>query len=1197
MRRILLVGLGGSGGKTLGFLMDELRFRLGDAWSEHSGRDSLPECWQFVHIDVPSVADTQGSNLASGVQNQGGRYIGLTDSTSSYNKLDSVLANQLATSKQLGYFARWRPEPSQASKIPISAGAGAARAVGRVVTLSAASNIYSGLVSAVEKIQGQKANEDLAWLQQTYMKSTDPDAQTLVMMVSSIAGGSGASMVLDVADLIRGLQESNIDGEHTAAFLYTPDVFGDLIAQPGAGSIATISELLAALNRSNEAWTKEEWRIISGGGAPMPTSPGRGPLNLFPVGAKSHGQPFGDSPEDVYRGFSRMLAPLFVDKNVQNDYVAYVTTNALKRAKENPDKSTLMTDAHVSMWSAPKTTFSHFSAWGAATLTLGHDRYKEYAAQRIARHAAEHLTRYHIINSEGLPPNQSVSRLVGFAKQPFFDALALSEPGQPIDSNSVLKGALGGNSFKNFSSKEASPFTSGLGVAAGALLTKLKGTASSSLQRHENISNYVSESLTNWITDLQTRIESATLRSLSGYGIAATLQLLGELRAELGRVQGPLQTSAGTPTHLTLASSLTEAIGKTVLTDGKKAGMLVAAGGTIATNLSQAIMKTIGGHGREIATPLVANALAELQTECIDVLIQQLEKINADAEFSLSAQSVGGVSASFRKAHITRWPTDMNPTPSHFGAALNEVMVNKVEDFDKRFKEHLSNAVTAEGGSEIEEATKQIITKQILADGGVLQNITGWALKPDSNGSHPHIGREQNFFPSKLATATKRTPSKAKYSLKLNPEDLLEYARSWVDIPGTSFSKFTGAGFATWLSEHSDKLDRNGEFLTAIRTAMNYASPLVEIDQKLVEAIHGPGSFGYSYWFSTLPLSADHPLVDEIKNYWQGFPASRPGNNSSLDKACSVGSDPKEIHISSTPAAPYSAIVFKSLMAPVRRDWEAAVSSGATQDFWEWRRARPLDHFIPASPEWIMAFLQGWIVGRITGLIKLETLSDSHNSKQVRVFDLSSEKWQEFPTDLFGVTALGVRMSAWGADESNWNIPGALLESLALAMAKCRGDMSEPLGPLDPYIAVLRLGLELKVEPLYRTQPVGANQEVDNPLDKWARSEAMAEGVLSQLSFANGTNRLAATVEWLTSVKKYFEENLIGAEITDGENGLFWKLNREYELRHQLHEAVATVLRELKREDLGRAIEKATLSPSYLDQQAKANEAPVSPEA
>ena len=1194
MRRMLLVGLGGSGGKTLGFLMDELRFRLGDDWAER-GKGALPECWQFVHIDVPSVADTQGSNLATGVQNQGGRYIGLTDATSSYNKLDSVLVNQLASNDQLGYFGRWRPDPSQASKIPISAGAGAARAVGRVVTLSAASNIFAGLTGAVEKLQGQKANEDLSWIQQKYMKSTDPDAQTLVMLVSSISGGSGASMVLDVADLIRGLQESNIDGEHTAAFLYTPDVFGDLIAQPGAGAIATISELLAALNRSNEPWTKEEWRIISGGGAPMPTSPGRGPLNLFPVGAKSHGQPFGDSPEDVYRGFSRMLAPLFVDKNVQNDYVAYVTTNALKRAKENPDHSTLMTQAHVSMWSAPKTTFSHFSAWGAATLTLGHDRYTEYSAQRIARYAVEHLTSYHIRNSEGLPPHQAVARLAGFARQSFMDTLKLAAPGEAITEKTIIREALGDRNYKNLVMQLSSPFMSVLGAAAAAVTAKLKGMSTSSSPMHEQTVNYVQESLTNWIVELQKNLETATLSTLSNYGIAVTTQLLQELRSELGSVLGKYEVVSATPTHQTLTAKLTTAIGQAIPT-GKKGTDLIPTGGSVATQLQQVVGKAFAQHGQEIATPLITNALSEFQSECIDVLVSRIEKLGEDAQFALNAQSVGGVSAAFRNAHISRWPSELNPIPSHFNAALNEVMVNKVEDFDKRFQEHLSAAIGSAGTNDLQATVEQVVTRQIRNQDGSFGNITGWSLKPDSNGAHPHIGREQNFFPSKLATATKRTPSKAKYNPRLTPEDLLEYARTWVDIPGSSFRKFTGAGFASWLAEHSDKVDRHGEFLTAIRQAMTFASPLVEIDQKLVEAIHGPNSFGYSYWFSTLPLSQDHPLVDEIKNYWQAFPASRPGNNSALDKACSVGSDPKEIHISSTPAAPYSAIVFKSLMSPVRRDWESAVSSGATQDFWEWRRARPLAHFIPASPEWIMAFLQGWIVGRITGLIQMETLTDKHNSKLVRVFDLQNEKWLEFPTDLLGVTALGVKMSAWGSDESNWNIPGALLESLALAMAKCRGDMGEPLAPLAPYIAVLRLGLELKVEPAYRNQPVGANQETDNPLDAWFRGEPNAAGVPSQLGFATGADRHKETIKWLESVKDYIETNLM-VEVIDGEKGNFWKLNREFELREQLHEAVTTLTRELQRPEIGKTSAKPRGSSTVRRDIETVPEAPASPEA
>jgi hypothetical protein len=711
---------------------------------------------------------------------------------------------------------------------------------------------------------------------------------------------------------------------------------------------------------------------------------------------------------------------------------------------------------------------------------------------------------------------------------------------------------------------------------------------------HENVISFVNGSLERWITELQKRFEQATLTALANYGITVTLQLLHELRSEIGRVLGTFQIDGVNPTQQTLTTKLKTAISEAIT--ARRPTEIIPAGGGIASKLNQLLQNAFALHVKDLANPLVVNSLSEFQSECLDVLSTQLEKINNDALFALGAQSVGGVSAAFRNAHISRWPSDLNPIPSHFGAALNEVMVNKVEDFDKRFLEHLSGAVSAAGGSEMEEATKQIITQQIAGQDGKPENITGWGMKFDSSGAHPHIGREQNFFPSKLATATRRTVSKAKYSPKLNPEELLEYARSWVDIPGTSFRKFTGAGFASWLSEHSDKLDRHGEFLTAIRTAMTFASPLVEIDQKLVEAIHGPNSFGYSYWFSSLPLSQEHPLVEQIKGYWQSYPASRPGNNSALDKACSIGSDPKEIHISSTPAAPYSAIVFKSLMSPVRRDWEAAVTSGATQDFWEWRRARPLAHFIPASPEWIMAFLQGWIVGRITGLIQMETLPEKFNSKQVKVFDLASEKWHEFPTDLLGVTSLGVRMSAWGADESNWNVPVALLESLALAMAKCRGDMGEPLAPLDPYIAVLRMGLELKVEPAYRTQPVGANQEVDNPLDAWFRGDANPAASPSQLSFALGSDRLAATTKWLESVQNHIEEHLM-VEVLDGESGNFWKLNREFELRDQLHEAVTTLLRELRRDGLGKTEAKEKRAANPVSKATLVVEAPESPEA
>ena len=58
MYKICVVGLGGSGGKTLQFLMDQLGSELAKrGWAE----DHLPRCWEFVHLDVPPQPDGVGA--------------------------------------------------------------------------------------------------------------------------------------------------------------------------------------------------------------------------------------------------------------------------------------------------------------------------------------------------------------------------------------------------------------------------------------------------------------------------------------------------------------------------------------------------------------------------------------------------------------------------------------------------------------------------------------------------------------------------------------------------------------------------------------------------------------------------------------------------------------------------------------------------------------------------------------------------------------------------------------------------------------------------------------------------------------------------------------------------------------------------------------------------------------------------------
>lgn len=1175
MKKMLIIGLGGSGGKTVAFLMDELKVRLGDAW----GRETLPECWQFVHIDVPSVPDTVGSNLAASVSAQGGHYIGLTEATTSYGKLDAVFANSLGANNNLGYFGRWRPEPAEASNIPIAAGAGAARAVGRVVTLSAASQIYAGLHSAAEKLNTQAANKDLNWIQTQFMKAADdPKAQTLVILVSSVSGGSGSSMVMDVSDILRGMQDIGLDGEHTAAFLYTPDVFGDLISQPGAGALATVSELLGALNRRDDEWTKEDWRIVSGGSGGIPTSKGRGPLMVFPVGAKSNGVPFGNSPEDVYRGFSRMMAPLFCDKTVQNDYLAYVSTNAIKRATKNPDVTTLQTKISPTMFVAPKTTFSHFSAWGSSTLTLGHDRYKEYAAQRIAREAVEILARTQVNNADGQPLQTVLNQLAKNSMPGFKQSVALNIKDGNIEFNDVLGAVFKGAGLNSMFAEYAGTFMGKFGAVAANIAASMNIVLKSGVNAQASkIENALIARMEAWVKELQRSVEVGALRVAADGGLATAEHLLSQFKGEIAEFIGKLGTVQA-PTASSLNASISEAI-STVRGDAKT---VIGAGHAVATAFNQKVVEAGSKYARGFAQPIIVDALSELAQDFIPALIEQFAKVRKDLEDRISDDGAAvGMSAAFRKADVATWPTALNPIPGHFHPALNEVMVNKVEDFQVRFDQHIAEAIGSVGSSPLTEAAREIITRQAVdRETGNLTNVAGWPLKYLDNGSHPHIGRSINWMPSLLATKLPgKNASKPKYDMALYGKDLLDAARSWVNIMGTPFRNFTDAGFASWLSEHSDRVDRNNAFIQKLREAMDFASPLVEIDQKLVEAIHGPQSFGYSYWFSTLPMSKNHKVVGEVKKFWSANIASKSANDSALDAACDVGSDPKEIHVSSTTAAPYNSAVFTSLTGPVRNDWTTAITSNVKQDFWEWRRARPLSEFLPVSSDWTMAFLQGWLIGRITGQIQTENLDDGTGRIKVRVHSNAAGQaaWVEFPYELLGVSALGVKMAAWGADESGWNVPAALLESLPLAIAMCRGDLGSPLSPLEPYIAVLKLGLSLKIAPKYKGQPVGANQAIDNALDIWFRESEPVSGAASQVSASNQTNpkaRRDAVIEWLSGVKSYLNDNVV-VPIIDGPEGNFWRINRVYEIAQPLTIAIDAVIDEMNRPDLGHSAPEA----------------------
>ena len=85
LRPFLLIGIGGSGGKTLRIVRHELQRRL----DEHGWKGRFPAGWRFLHIDVPSTADGDEPDLPA--QLPQADYAGLVTSGVNYRSIDAAL--------------------------------------------------------------------------------------------------------------------------------------------------------------------------------------------------------------------------------------------------------------------------------------------------------------------------------------------------------------------------------------------------------------------------------------------------------------------------------------------------------------------------------------------------------------------------------------------------------------------------------------------------------------------------------------------------------------------------------------------------------------------------------------------------------------------------------------------------------------------------------------------------------------------------------------------------------------------------------------------------------------------------------------------------------------------------------------------------------------------------------------------------
>ena len=196
--------------------------------------------------------------------------------------------------------------------------------------------------------------------------------EPMIVLVSSLAGGSGSGSTIDVADIVRAVvQNNNIAEDFSVGLLYTPDIF---LGEPKlrdnsaihANSVCGMSEILSGFYDFDK--TQPDNLMWSTFGMLAPESRRRGPRFNFLIG-RSNGKVTFQSPQDVFRNTGKLLAEWCLNPKIDSTLREFVLTNWSRESVKNPNRTGLIRPV-----SSTKLVPDHpFNSLGYSSVNLGRE--------------------------------------------------------------------------------------------------------------------------------------------------------------------------------------------------------------------------------------------------------------------------------------------------------------------------------------------------------------------------------------------------------------------------------------------------------------------------------------------------------------------------------------------------------------------------------------------------------------------------------------------------------------------------------------------------------------------------------------------------------------------------------------------------------------------------------------------------------
>ena len=1118
LQPFLLVGVGGSGGKTLRAIRRALELRL----QQEDWREGWPKAWQMLHIDSP-VSQDGAAFPAPFLDSE--NYLGLVAPGTTYKQaFGSVMAN--IPSEHRADVERPMPSDKKVD-IQVGIGAGKFRGVGRTLVLARFNEVSSRVSESFSKMTSEGAIGQLDSLgRKLGAKPAAGEPRPIVIVVSSIAGGSGAGQYIEVTEAIKFANRTS-DWIHSIfSILYAPDVFKsvgntDVIA-PNA--LYAMSESMAGmwsndLPASTQALYKKMGITIPGLGDDPKVH--IGPRFNYVIGRENSKVTFDDQP-DVYKAVAASLSTWMTDENVQDGLQAYTVANF------SADMGALALTDNSGLQVANKHT-PPFGSLGFGRISLGRDKFSDYAAERLTRTVIDRMLYAHsdgedtsMKTEDQWVREKAVQSLPDFLKDLHLDQVSEFDYTIARETHVDIEGT-----WSELRSDVEVLAAGGLSAKSGA---QPAGQWIQTLQYYypEKAASYLVKAqkernakVIKWIQESRTRSLSIVGRYSSQQGIKIATALLRNTEEELSKQISQLQKSKdtfkvyGTSFNDAIASAFAQVQENQAIrptdpwVENAYTGMKTAFWYSVESEHFGYIAALLEDFSTSFLKPL-RESLSQGE-------LALLKRIDSD-----------GNSDHIQNAYLT-WPKpETDAVPPKYKGAPNEYLLVATEEYPSEYKRLINESVDAEFRSN----ARQTVINEILLGSLLLENLDPqltWSL----------IVEERPWIPVERESRLDQTQAQqaAKFIFSSNPDEYLKRTVFWLSRKGKAFYKYLHDDLNSYLDSNvhdaSTIVDRQKALREQFLEAVRASEPLVKLNPGLLQEVHNSSIDERQTVLSSIPFDLGSPAAMTIKEI---LVQQKIWVDQTSDSWFKPSAKVQNIDIFSV-QKPYQPIVMDSIFNPIAESWHKAENDkDKREDFFKWRRSRSLWESVPAAPEKKSAILRGWFVARALEQLT-ESLADPKRGPELKIWSHIRRDYETFPYPL-----------ASGAVVEAQDYPGALLMSLSISLAMCNSSSS--LEPLRAYHRLIELGDTAKAttSELGRWIALGVMAHPSQPIPQNNAGPSGAEGVEER--------RKALT--------KYFQDRL--AEFVDEIESLdthtqWEELGYTWEIRIEVRKALEELIK------------------------------------